>query len=136
MIAPSLHLIRFHSRNQYLNDSQRLEDIEAAFLAKDFEVFGKITMQDSNQFHAICQDTYPPIFYLNDMSKAIIRLVHVINAHFGCIKAAYTFDAGPNAVIYTLDKVQTIISNELQLFQQRDIIYFLSFLSTVLYGTI
>ena len=67
-------------------------------------------MQDSNQFHAVCQDTYPPIFYMNDMSKSIIRLVHVINTYFGSIKAAYTFDAGPNAVIYTLEKVKKIIN--------------------------
>lgn len=66
-------------------------------------------MQDSNQFHAVCQDTYPPIFYMNDMSKSIIRLVHVINAFYGSIKAAYTFDAGPNAVIYCLDEVITCI---------------------------
>lgn len=61
-------------------------------------------MQDSNQFHAICLDTYPPIFYMNDISKIIINLVHVINKHYGYIMAAYTFDAGPNAVIYTLEK--------------------------------
>ena len=89
----------------FFSENQRLEEIETAFLGHDFETFGKITMQDSNQFHAVCQDTYPPIFYMNDMSKSIIRLVHVINAHFGCIKAAYTFDAGPNAVIYCLDEV-------------------------------
>ena len=83
----------------------RLEAMEKAFLEKDFETFGRITMQDSNQFHAVCLDTYPPIFYMNDTSKSIIRLCHVINAHFGEIRAAYTFDAGPNAVIYTLDKV-------------------------------
>lgn len=83
----------------------RLEAIEKAYLAHDFETFGRITMQDSNQFHAVCLDTYPPIFYMNDTSKAIIRLVHVINAHFGEVRAAYTFDAGPNAVIYTLEKV-------------------------------
>jgi diphosphomevalonate decarboxylase len=83
----------------------RLEALEAAYLAKDFETFGRITMQDSNQFHAVCLDTYPPIFYMNDTSKAIIRLVHVINAFFGEVRAAYTFDAGPNAVIYTLEKV-------------------------------
>ena len=82
----------------------RLEAMEAAYLSKDFETFGKLTMQDSNQFHAVCLDTYPPIFYMNDISKAIIRICTVINAHFGSIKAAYTFDAGPNAVIYTLEK--------------------------------
>jgi diphosphomevalonate decarboxylase len=41
---------------------------------------------------------------MNDTSKAIIRLVHALNALNGSICAAYTFDAGPNAVIYTLEK--------------------------------
>lgn len=87
----------------------RLEAIEKAFLERDFETFGRITMQDSNQFHAICLDTYPPIFYMNDTSKMIIRLCSIINEHFGCVKAAYTFDAGPNAVIYCLDKDASMI---------------------------
>ena len=34
---------------------------------RDFETFGQLTMADSNQFHATCLDTYPPIFYLNDI---------------------------------------------------------------------
>lgn len=84
---------------------ERLDTIEKAYLERDFETFGRITMQDSNQFHAVCLDTYPPIFYMNDVSKTIIRLVHVINAYYGCIKTAYTFDAGPNAVLYTLKEV-------------------------------
>lgn len=87
----------------------RLKQMEEAYLKKDFETFGKLTMQDSNQFHATCLDTYPPIFYMNDVSKIIIRLVHVINTYYQCVKAAYTFDAGPNAVIYCLEKVSTII---------------------------
>jgi diphosphomevalonate decarboxylase len=83
----------------------RLEEMEKAYLEKDFQIFGKLTMQDSNQFHATCLDTYPPIFYMNDTSKVIMRLVHVINSYYNEIRAAYTFDAGPNAVIYTLEKV-------------------------------
>lgn len=82
----------------------RLAAIEAAYLDKDFETFGRITMQDSNQFHATCLDTYPPIFYMNDTSKQIIKLVHAFNEYHGSILAAYTFDAGPNAVIYTLEQ--------------------------------
>ncbi len=82
----------------------RVAELETAYLKRDFETFGKLTMQDSNSFHATCQDTYPPIFYLNDVSKSIMRLVHVINDHCGRIVCAYTYDAGPNAVLYLLEK--------------------------------
>ena len=39
-------------------------------------------VQDSNQFHAVCLDTYPPIFYLNDTSKRIIQLVTRLNSFY------------------------------------------------------
>ncbi|CAE7225594.1 Mvd [Symbiodinium sp. KB8] len=77
---------------------KRLADIEAAFLAKDFETFGRITMADSNQFHATCLDTFPPIFYMNDTSRHIIGLVHTLNKVAGRTVAAYTFDAAAEAV--------------------------------------
>mmetsp|Transcript_24694 Transcript_24694/g.54583 ORF Transcript_24694/g.54583 Transcript_24694/m.54583 type:complete len:419 (+) Transcript_24694:76-1332(+) len=81
----------------------RMVAIERAWHNKDFETFGRITMADSNQFHATCLDTYPPIFYMNDVSRSIIRAVHAYNEWAGEVRAAYTFDAGPNAVLYTLD---------------------------------
>jgi diphosphomevalonate decarboxylase len=37
---------------------ERMKEIEAAIEARDFDTFGKITIKDSNQFHAICLDTY------------------------------------------------------------------------------
>lgn len=81
---------------------QRMKEISAAIQAKDFETFANLTMQDSNQFHAVCQDTHPPIFYMNDVSRAIIGAVNEINRAAGKTIAAYTYDAGPNAVIYAL----------------------------------
>jgi diphosphomevalonate decarboxylase len=82
----------------------RMEAIKNAILAKDFDTFATITMQDSNQFHAVALDTDPPIFYMNDISRSIIALIVELNRASveagGKIKAAYTFDAGPNAVIY------------------------------------
>jgi hypothetical protein len=38
---------------------------------------------------------------MNDTSRRIIGLVHALNAAAGELLAAYTFDAGPNAVLYT-----------------------------------
>ncbi|KAK4683494.1 diphosphomevalonate decarboxylase, partial [Tremellales sp. Uapishka_1] len=92
---------------------QRMADISAAIKAKDFDTFARITMADSNQFHAVCLDTQPPIFYLNDTSRAIIGLVEELNKYtvdkgLGLV-AAYTFDAGPNAVIYALEKRMPMI---------------------------
>ncbi|KAL9694803.1 hypothetical protein quinque_014088 [Culex quinquefasciatus] len=75
-----------------------------ALKGKDFETFGKITMQDSNQFHAVCLDTFPPCVYMNDISHAIVTLVHRFNDLKKDIRVAYTFDAGPNACLYLLEK--------------------------------
>ncbi|KAF8916544.1 diphosphomevalonate decarboxylase, partial [Dissophora ornata] len=81
---------------------KRMEDMIAAIHKKDFPKFAELTMQDSNQFHAVCLDTYPPIFYMNDISRAIIRIITEYNKDG--VKAAYTYDAGPNAVIYAPQK--------------------------------
>uniref|UniRef100_A0A1L8DZH7 Diphosphomevalonate decarboxylase n=1 Tax=Nyssomyia neivai TaxID=330878 RepID=A0A1L8DZH7_9DIPT len=81
---------------------ERVQRISRAIQERDFETFANITMQDSNQFHAICLDTFPPCVYLNDVSHAIIDLIHRLNAASGRTRVAYTFDAGPNACLYLL----------------------------------
>lgn len=78
--------------------------MEKSIADKDFAKFAEVTMRDSNSFHATCADTYPPIFYMNDISRAAVRAVETINAKVGKTVAAYTFDAGPNAVIYFLEE--------------------------------
>jgi len=47
---------------------------------------------------------FPPIFYQNDTSRAIINIVTKYNQYHKTIKAGYTFDAGPNAVIFALEQ--------------------------------
>ncbi|EPQ57677.1 hypothetical protein GLOTRDRAFT_127445 [Gloeophyllum trabeum ATCC 11539] len=85
---------------------ERMEKISKAIKERNFDEFAKITMADSNQFHAVALDTTPPIFYMNDVSRNLIALVEEYNRvcleKTGHLGAAYTFDAGPNAVIYTL----------------------------------
>jgi diphosphomevalonate decarboxylase len=104
---------------------ERMRAISAAIQARDFDTFARITMQDSNQFHAVALDTDPPIFYLNDVSRAIIALVVEYNcvsmAAGGKRKAAYTYDAGPNAVIYApRENIREIVDMVLAYFPQKE----------------
>ena len=80
---------------------ERMVRMEEAYLARDFAAFAQLAMADSNQFHSTCLDTYPPIFYMNDVSRAVIQVVHAFNSACGEVRAGYTFDAGPNAVLLT-----------------------------------
>lgn len=94
---------------------QRTEQICKAIKKKDFAKFAEITMKDSNQFHAICLDSYPPFVYMTEVSHKIIELIHSYNDWHGEVKVAYTFDAGPNACLYLLEqevpKVMTLIKH-------------------------
>ncbi|KAI0602343.1 diphosphomevalonate decarboxylase [Biscogniauxia sp. FL1348] len=86
-----------------------MDAMEKAIAARDFAGFAEVTMKDSNSFHACCSDTYPPIYYMNDVSRAAVRAVEAINAAAGKTVAAYTFDAGPNAVIYFLEENSSLV---------------------------
>jgi diphosphomevalonate decarboxylase len=85
-------------------EEERIPGMKSAVRDRDFDRFARLTMADSNQFHSICLDTYPPIFYLKEVSAKIIHLVHAFNdmmiAEGKGHVLAYTFDAGPNAVLY------------------------------------
>ena len=83
--------------------------MQLAIQDRDFASFAKITMRESNSFHASCLDTDPPIFYLNDVSRAAIKMVEMLNERAGKAVAAYTFDAGPNAVIYYLEENEGLV---------------------------
>lgn len=88
---------------------KRFIEMKETILRKDFHEFAKLTMMDSNNFHATCTDSFPPIHYINDTSKKIIKLCHFINEFAGTNIVAYTFDAGPNAVLYYQAKDENIL---------------------------
>ncbi|XP_065226499.1 diphosphomevalonate decarboxylase-like [Planococcus citri] len=96
---------------------QNIEKLTQAIKSKDFDSFAEITIRDSNQFHAICLDTYPPETYMNDVSHCIASFVHQYNAAFGHAKVTYTFDAGPNACLFLLEEnVPLVLKTILKIF--------------------
>lgn len=77
-----------------------IEEIIKAIKTKNFERFAELTMKDSNSMHSVCLDSYPPVIYMNDVSRLIIDFVHAYNKSKGANKVAYTFDAGPNGCLF------------------------------------
>lgn len=85
--------------------------MEKAIRERDFQLFAEVTMRDSNNFHACNRDSWPPIDYMNDVSLAACKVVEAINATSsgGRLLCAYTFDAGPNPVIYYLEDAKVVV---------------------------
>ncbi|KAK3228490.1 hypothetical protein Dsin_000371 [Dipteronia sinensis] len=96
---------------------KRILQMEEAIKNRDFSSFAQLACADSNQFHAVCLDTSPPIFYMNDTSHRIISYVEKWNRSEGSPQVAYTFDAGPNAVMIARNrKVATQLLQRLLFF--------------------
>ncbi len=89
-----------------------LKDTIESIKNRNFETFAKNTMKLSNGLHAMMLYTEPRIVYLNDTSHKIIDGVLDLNEEE--IKAAYTFDAGPNTVIFTLSKYENEVKSLLK----------------------
>lgn len=94
---------------------ERVTRMLEAIRQQDFQVFAEIAMKDSNSFHACCLDTFPPILYLTPESMEIISAVHEYNNNLGRTAIGYTFDAGPNAVIFGLGTDPETFLNHLKL---------------------
>ncbi|VDO18594.1 unnamed protein product [Heligmosomoides polygyrus] len=82
---------------------ERIRRLIHAYESRNFSEFGRVVMAESNQLHAVCMDSFPPLKYMSDASWQVIRVVDEFNAE-DRIRAAYTFDAGPNACIFLEEK--------------------------------
>lgn len=98
-----------------------LPEVIRAVKEKDWELFAKLAIQASNGLHAQTLMTYPPITYLNDTSHLIMHTIHNLNENE--IKAAYTFDAGPNAVVFTLEEYVDEVARVLEEIVGKDNIF-------------
>ena len=79
-----------------------LKTVRSAIIKKDPVSLFQTAMRESNNMHAVMLDSWPPVMYLNNVSKEIMYAIHDLN--LDGIKAGYTFDAGPNAHIITLEE--------------------------------
>ncbi|XP_011153018.1 diphosphomevalonate decarboxylase isoform X1 [Harpegnathos saltator] len=91
-------------QHRIANVPEKADKMQCAIIQKNFKTFAELTMKDSNQMHAVCQDTYPPCVYMNDVSHSIVNFIHSYNDAMNDIKVAYTYDAGPNATLYLMEK--------------------------------
>ena len=82
----------------------RLRIVRTAIKHNNFEDMAISIMQDSDNMHAVMRNCRPSVRYLTDASFEIIEKVLEVNASFGKPVAAYTFDAGPNAHVYTTSR--------------------------------
>jgi diphosphomevalonate decarboxylase len=73
--------------------------VRRAIINKDFPGLMESIMKDSDNLHDCMSDTKPRLNYLNDDSHKIKNIIKTHNSKM--IKAAYSFDAGPNAHIIT-----------------------------------
>jgi diphosphomevalonate decarboxylase len=80
--------------------------MEDAIAECSLPAFLELTMRESSHMHAVMLDTFPPIIYLNDISRGIMYAVSDYNESKGAICAGFTFDAGPNAHVYTVAKYE------------------------------
>lgn len=88
----------------------RVNKMMQAINEKNWSTFCDLTIADSNEMHAVCQDTFPPCVYMTDTSQAITSLVHQYNdikisSGEDHHKICYTFDAGPNACLFVPGEV-------------------------------
>lgn len=81
---------------------------------KDWSGLFDVIMECSNALHAVMMYTQPTIVYLNDQSFEIINTILNVNDKHGKTVCAYTYDAGPNAIVFTTKQYKEEVVSELE----------------------
>ena len=87
----------------------RVRTVMDCLEAKDFESFADEIMADSDRMHNLIAKSTPKFSYLTKISEKVIDAIREFNT--AKTRAAYTFDAGPNAHIITLEKNSEKLKN-------------------------
>ena len=77
---------------------KHISQLKTALEQCDFASFCEIAMREANQLHAVCLDTMPAIFYIDETSKLIVNAVRDLNAN-GTV-AGYSIDAGNHVFVF------------------------------------
>lgn len=73
---------------------RRLEVCRNSILDRDFHSLASIAELDSNLLHAVMMTSFPPLFYWEPPTLAVMQAVR--NARVEGLPVFYTIDAGPN----------------------------------------
>jgi diphosphomevalonate decarboxylase len=77
----------------------RLDLCRRALLSRDFDALAGITELDSNLMHAVMMTSMPPLFYWQESTLTVMRLVR--EWRLGGLPVCYSIDAGPNVHVIT-----------------------------------
>ena len=78
---------------------RRLDICQRAILERDFNALAEIVELDSNLMHAVMMTSTPPLFYWQESTLSVMRLVHAWR--LGGLPVCYSIDAGPNVHVIT-----------------------------------
>lgn len=92
---------------------KRIEAAKQFIETKNFESLSDIIMKESNDLHANCAATFPPIYYMNDVSRAVVAAIHRMNEETGRTVAAYSFDAGSNPFVFVKESDLEFVKQQL-----------------------
>lgn len=94
-------------------ETELLPELIKAMKNKDYSTAWKIAMKASDGLHAVMLNSSPSINYMVEASFKIKDLINNLNKEKEEIIAAYSFDAGPNPIIFTTEQYEEEIKNSL-----------------------
>ena len=96
--------------------AKHIAQLKQAMEERDFHTFCEVTMRESNQLHAICLDTIPAIFYMNQTSKNLVNMVRDINASQDDKHniVAYSIDAGFHVFLFCMQENVQMVKDKIE----------------------